>query len=112
MQTEPNKSCSLALCSPSHHSNHGDRGGGRGEGIGSLRMVSSGTGDKDWRWQECCGERHFLPTAENGQVPMKTRSNQGAGTPDRAAWLSSCLLVRGEGPGPRAWPSGTLAAFS
>ena len=67
-------------------------------------MASSGTRDKDGRWQECWGEGHFLPTTENGHIPVKTRSNQGAGTQDRVAWLPSCLLVRGEGPGPRAWP--------
>lgn len=47
---ELNKSCFLVFCFFFYYLNYGDRGGGRGEGIGSFRMVFFGIGDKDWRW--------------------------------------------------------------
>lgn len=47
-------------------------------------------------------EDHFLPTTESGHVLGMTRSNRGQGPRTEGTWLPSCLLVRGECPGPRA----------
>lgn len=88
---------SQTLGTPSYHSDYEDKAGERGGK--REKMASSGSRDKD-RDSESAGGRATSSPGENRHFPMKTRSNQGAG-PQTVTWLPSCLLVRGEGPGPR-----------